>query len=38
MDSFTKTDGPGWLKFDNWQLFVEGEVEHEGASPSVRPE
>lgn len=34
---------PCWFLFERfdegiWQLFVEGEVEHDGASPSVRPE
>ena len=35
--------GTCWFLFrrldgETWQLLVEGEVEHEGASPSVRPE
>lgn len=42
MESFPTTDGPCWfliMKFDGviWQLFVEGDVEQEGASPSVVP-
>lgn len=42
-DSPARVIGPCWFLFrnfneDTWQLFVEGDVEHDGASPSVGPE